>query len=96
MIDPSAPFGELIEDNCEDNPQSDVHFHSLLSDRSATQCELEVEMRKEQENDIASPKFGVKSFDFSAPPEKPRAATPKTLCKKESLSTIEERSFDVS
>lgn len=97
VIDPSAPFGELIDESCQDNPQSDTKFPGLLPAPDSPICELEIEMKHKYDSpDMASPKFGVKTFDFHAKPEKPIKVTPRKLCKKESLSTIEERSFDVS
>mmetsp|Transcript_4084 Transcript_4084/g.3414 ORF Transcript_4084/g.3414 Transcript_4084/m.3414 type:complete len:111 (+) Transcript_4084:330-662(+) len=94
MIDSSTPFGELMNDSCE-NPQSDVYNDSIKSDKSTTIEPTPEEEIKYNLKEASSPKFGPKVIDFNTSPTKQENPL-SSLLKKKSLSTIEEQSFDVS
>lgn len=93
VIDPSAPFAEMVEETCLENPQSDTRF--VFPPKIDTK-----DMSKNKDFDepisseVISPKFGTKTIEFPEEDEKPLQTTPRMFYKRESLSSIEEMSND--
>jgi hypothetical protein len=93
IIDPSAPFAEMVEETCLENPQSDTRF--ILPPKIDIKEKIgEKDFEEPVSTEVVSPKFGVKTIEFPEEDEKPLQTTPRMFCKKESLSSIEELSND--